>query len=218
MPFGSPSTRWCQLALTLGVGLAIASPATAAVLPPDRLTTWNPGVPGGVPARTTVCATVNASTYGNGLSDATAGIQAALDGCPVGQVVSLSAGTFLIKSVLQINKGIVLRGQGPTQTKLKMPVGTNSNLITVGTQWPSLIQSTNLATDAVKDTQTLTLASNPGLSVGEVVTLDQLTDSSISQWSPASPPGDASGPWLSRFNRPSGPPLRLASARASRST
>src|SRR5258708_4778027 len=211
MPFGSPSTRWCQLALTLGVGLAIASPATAAVLPPDRLTTWNPGVPGGVPARTTVCATVNASTYGNGLSDATAGIQAALDGCPVGQVVSLSAGTFLIKSVLQINKGIVLRGQGPTQTNLKMPVGTNSNLITVRTHCPSLIHSTNLATDAVKGTQTLTLASNPGLSVGEIVTLDQLTDSSISQWSPASPPGDASRGWFSRFDRPVGQVMEIAS-------
>jgi len=208
MPLGFPS---CQRALVLGVGLAIASPATAAILPPDRLTTWNPGVPGGVPARTTVCATVNASTYGNGLSDATAGIQAALDGCPVGQVVSLSAGNFLITSALQISKGIVLRGQGPTQTKLKMPVGTNSNLITVGTQWPSLIQSTNLATDAVKGTQTLTLASNPGLAVGEVVTLDQLTDSSISQWSPASPPGDASRGWFSRFDRPVGQVMEVAS-------
>jgi hypothetical protein len=29
-----------------------------------------PGIPGGVPALTTVCATVNASTYGNGLLDA----------------------------------------------------------------------------------------------------------------------------------------------------
>ncbi|HWW94567.1 MAG TPA: Ig-like domain-containing protein [Vicinamibacteria bacterium] len=211
MPFGSPSTRWRQRTLTLGVGLAIALPATAAILPPDRLTTWNPGVPGGVPARTTICATVNASTYGNGLSDATAGIQAALNGCPVGQVVSLSAGNFLITSVLQISKGVVLRGQGPTQTSLKMPVGTNSNLVTIGTQWPSLIQSTNLATDAVKETQTVTLASNPGLAVGEVVVVDQLTDSTISQWSPASPPGDASRGWFSRFDRPVGQVMEIAS-------
>jgi hypothetical protein len=211
MVFGAPSVRWRQLALTLAAGLSIASPARAAILPPDRLTTWNPGVPGGVPARTTVCATLNASNYANGLLDATAGIQAALDGCPVGQVVSLSAGTFLITSTLHLNKGIVLRGQGPTQTKLQMLVGTNSNVITLGTQWPSLIQSTNLATDAVKGAQSVTLSSNPGLSVGEIVTVDELTDPSISQWSPASPPGDPSRGWFSRYDRPLGQVMEIAS-------
>ena len=49
------------------------------VLPAERLTTWNPGIPGGIPARTTVCATINASTYGDGTQDASAGIQAAID-------------------------------------------------------------------------------------------------------------------------------------------
>ena len=63
---------------------------------PERRTTWNPGIPGGIPARTTVCATIHASTYGNGTIDATAGIQAAIDACPVGQVVQLSAGNFLV--------------------------------------------------------------------------------------------------------------------------
>src|SRR5260370_37205193 len=92
LAFGPPSVRWRQLALTLAVGLPIASPAAAAILPPDRLTVWNPGIPGGVPARPTVCPTVNASTYAHGLSDATAGLQAALDGFPVGQGGSLSAG------------------------------------------------------------------------------------------------------------------------------
>src|SRR5262249_15499507 len=58
----------------------------------DRRTAWNPGVPGGIPARTTVCANVSASTYGDGARDATAGIQAAIDACPLGQVVLLSAG------------------------------------------------------------------------------------------------------------------------------
>jgi hypothetical protein len=212
MPFGSPSTRWRTLALTLGVGLAIASPATAAILPPDRLTTWNPGIPGGIPVRTTVCATINASTYGSGLLDATAGIQAALDACPVGQVVQLSAGDFMITSPLQLTKSIVLRGQGPTQTKLKMPVGTNANLITIGQQWfPGLIQSTNLASDAVKGSQTAVLVSNPGLTVGEIVFIDQLTDPNISHWDSRSPPGDPSRGWFCRMDRPLGQVMEVAS-------
>jgi hypothetical protein len=186
--------------------------ATAGIIPPDRLTTWNPGIPGGIPVRTTVCATINASTYGSGLLDATAGIQAALDACPVGQVVQLSAGDFMITSPLQLTKSIVLRGQGPTQTKLKMPVGTNANLITIGQQWfPGLIQSTNLASDAVKGSQTAVLVSNPGLTVGEIVFIDQLTDPNISHWDSRSPPGDPSRGWFCRMDRPLGQVMEVAS-------
>ena len=181
-------------------------------MPLERRTTWNPGIPGGVPARTTVCATINASSYGNGSSDATAGIQAALDACPVGQVVQLSAGDFKITSTLVITKGIVLRGQGPTQTKLKMPVGTNANLITVGQQWfPGFVQSTNLASDAVKGSQAAVLVSNPGLTTGEIVLVDQLTDTNISKWSSQSPPGDHSRTWCTRPDRPLGQVMEVAS-------
>ena len=80
------------------LGLSVAQPAAGAILPADRSTTWAPGVTTGIPARTTVCATVNASTYGGGASDASAGIQAAINACPVGQVVQLSAGTFKINA------------------------------------------------------------------------------------------------------------------------
>ena len=83
------------LAVAIVAGL-VPPPVAADIMPPERRTTWNPGIPGGIPARTTVCATVNASTYGNGTMDATAGIQAAINACPDGQVVQLSAGDFLV--------------------------------------------------------------------------------------------------------------------------
>src|SRR6185295_4962352 len=60
------------------------SAAVVDVMPPERRTRWEPGIPGGVPARTTVCALVSAAAYGNGVADATAGIQAAIDACPEG--------------------------------------------------------------------------------------------------------------------------------------
>jgi hypothetical protein len=94
-------------ALLTCLGLACsATYASAQILPADRTTIWHPGVPGGVPNRTTVCAVVNASTYGNGASDASSGIQAAVNACPVGQVVQLSAGTFTVNNYILINKGI----------------------------------------------------------------------------------------------------------------
>src|ERR1700680_1131744 len=66
---------WSQSAsstITLNVGIIHA----------ERNFAWNPGMTstGGIPNRTTVCATLSPS----------ANIQAALDGCPTGQVVQLS--------------------------------------------------------------------------------------------------------------------------------
>ena len=73
-----------SLALAAASLLVLARPTLAQIVPADRGTTWNPGIPGGIPARTTVCATVVAG--GN--------IQAAINACPAGQVVQLGAGTW----------------------------------------------------------------------------------------------------------------------------
>lgn len=65
---------------------------------------------GGIPNRTTVCATVNPS----GGDDFTA-IQNALNACPAGQVVMLAPGAFSFSIAdlpLQISNGVTLRGAG----------------------------------------------------------------------------------------------------------
>src|SRR5262245_26453127 len=130
------------------LGLACgAAQASAQILPADRTTVWRPGVPGGVPNRTTVCASVNASTYGSGASDASAGIQAAVNACPAGQVVQLSAGTFTVNNYILINKGITLRGAGPAATVLQKTNGAiagvdhgatdNQPIVVIGpNRWP----------------------------------------------------------------------------------
>ncbi|HTL17655.1 MAG TPA: hypothetical protein VL793_10475 [Patescibacteria group bacterium] len=208
----SPCTMGLLSLLTFAVvGLANPKACATDFLPPDRSTVWEPGIPGGIPNRTVIYTTIQASTYGNGTVDATAGIQSALDSCPAGQVVLLSAGNFKITSRLELTKGIVLRGQGPTQTKLKMPEGTNSNVITIGTQWFGHRDTVNLAANAVKGTYAVTLASNPGLSDGEHVIIDALSDPNITSWSVNSPPGDPSRGWFCRTNRPVGQVLEIQS-------
>src|SRR5947207_13869142 len=96
--------------------LAFVTAAQAQIIPTDRTTSWVPGMMsrGGIPSRTTICATVAAG----GSSDRSADIQAAIDGCPEGQVVSLGAGTFVVNNYVLVNKGITLRGAGPTNTFL----------------------------------------------------------------------------------------------------
>src|SRR6266852_4694094 len=173
----------------------VSKSATAAVavsaftaLSADRRTVWNPGVTGGIPNRTTICANINASTYGNGAQDATAGIQSAIDACPLGQVVQLSAGTFTINNdIVFVNRGITLRGAGPTSTLLRRTNGATPGSYIPGVAEPVIIvgparwgtpgTAFNLASDAVKGTASVRLASSPGggLSAGQIVLIDELS-------------------------------------------
>ena len=85
---------------------------TQSIIPANRVTLWQPGVTynGGIPNRTTICTTINASTFGNGSSDATAGIQSALNGCASG--LHFFVGAISIRSLLQstIEESSVTRG------------------------------------------------------------------------------------------------------------
>jgi hypothetical protein len=163
-----------------------ATPARAQILSADRLTTWNPGIPGGIPVRNTICATVDAATYGNGANEASGGIQAALDACPVGQVVQLSAGTFKINTAhLAIKKGITLRGMGPGLTTLQKTngavpgsssAGDARPVVVIGPQrWTSVDETTMrlLTADAVKGAFSVTVASATGYAAGQFVILDE---------------------------------------------
>src|SRR5215470_11276508 len=97
----------CSAVLLMCLGLVYGSEhLSAQILPADRTTQWRPGVVGGIPNRTTICASLNAATYGNGSTDASAAIQSALDGCPSGQVVLLSAGTFKVNTLLLLHSSI----------------------------------------------------------------------------------------------------------------
>ena len=172
--------------LALALTVTLTHPVAAAIIPADRATVWSPGVPGGIPARTTVCATVNASTYGDGTSDASAGIQAALNACPAGQVVQLSAGTFRINNTyLLMNKGVTLRGAGAGVTFLRktngsqqgsyIPIVADPVVIIGPSRWngPNDSTSQNLTADGVKGSYSVTVANGSGFRAGQFVRLDE---------------------------------------------
>ena len=189
--------------------------AVADVMPPERRTTWNPGIPGGIPARTTVCATVSAAAYGNGVMDATAGIQAAIDACPPDEVVRLSAGEFAVNGTdpIRINKGIVLRGAGASQTRLTKTTTTANPLILIGERWLQEAGSVDLTADAPKGANSVQVKSAAGFSVGQLVVVDETTDDSYVYWgtNAAVAPGGPGRGWFTRYDRPVGQMLEIAS-------
>jgi len=78
----------------------------AGIVASSRATDWSgAGVTGGIPTRTTICATLNPGATA-------AQINSALASCPSGQVVMLNAGTYNLSQTINLRSNVTLRGQG----------------------------------------------------------------------------------------------------------
>jgi hypothetical protein len=175
-------------AATTGAKAVSSQSIAESLLPADRNASANWRMAGllsvgGIPHRTTVCATIN--PRGNDQDD-TVDIQNAINKCAVGQVVSLAAGTFTISEghYVALNKGITLRGAGPGVTTLQrkdgatlgkyQPGSTPSPMIIVGPlRWNNNNVGTALTGDVAAGANTVTVASTAGFSVGQIVLLDE---------------------------------------------
>jgi chitodextrinase len=148
------------------------------ILDPSRATDWSQvGIPGGIPNRTTICATINASTYGNGASDATAGIQNALNSCPQNQVVLLSAGTFRINSSINIPSYKTLRGAGAHDTILDLR-GNARGAINMGTSDLGSGGAVNITGGTGAGSTSITVSNASGITVGSYLHINELNDPS----------------------------------------
>jgi len=183
------------------------------VVPADRRTTWNPGVTyggGGIPDRATTCATLSPSG-----GDDTAAIAAALESCPDDQVVQLTTGTFNVTEFgVEIRRSnVTLRGAGTGEpgsgaggtrmVKADRDADPSNAVLYIGNGPYNFASSTDLATDAVKGTHTLTLVDNPGLQVGEYVLIDHVTndDPTVAWGDEHEGPGGGSRRWFDRQDR-----------------
>jgi hypothetical protein len=206
-----------NLLLAQGATLSQSASTTTqmgGIIPADRMTTWNPGLNavGGIPNRTTIYRTL--SPRGGSLDD-TAAIQSALDSCRPGQVVKLSPGTFNINggglsfkrsdcTLRGSGTGALGSGNGGTRL-IKADRDTNRSfaVLYVGHNPSQFSSSTNLAADAIKGKNSLTLVSNPRIAVGEIVLIDQVTDNDPRVWwgPQHNPPGGGSRRWFTRQDR-----------------
>ena len=159
---------------------APTSPSTV-TLPPDRRIDWSlAGIPGGIPVRMTVCATVDAARFGDGRMDATAAIQDALDACPAGEVVYLPAGTYVTSETINMRTDKTLRGagQGRTIVRYEGP-GMRSVLDMRGSVYNDVFNRKRTYTivgGVPKDATALTLSATTDIVVGDVLLVDQRND------------------------------------------
>lgn len=170
------------LVLLVSQSRAAAVRADGEIFPSDRRIDWSyAGIPGGIPNRTNICATIDSSTYGNGVTDATAAIQNALDACPDGQVVYAPPGTYLVLDTIHLYSFHTLRGAGPGKTILKYSGGYPYPRSIVDMRGMVYWQITSLhkvhtVLQANKDATTITLADASGISPGDILLVNQLND------------------------------------------
>jgi hypothetical protein len=159
-----------------GGSVSLDGGANQAVIPPGRMIDWSrAGVPGGIPVRTDVCATIDASLYGNGTANAAAVINAAIDACPENQVVSLPAGNYRLEAPINLKakSRISLRGAGPGSTVLK-PVDGIAAAITTGQS--NLSGERAITGGSDKGSISLTLSDASGIQPGSILDIYQAND------------------------------------------
>ena len=192
----------------------------------SRITTWKPGIEGGVPKRTTVCKTLSATGNADDVP-----INDAISACPANQVVMLNPGVYNITSTIYWGKSdVVLRGSGgpgvpaAAQTRLMADASLYGPVVAIGPSiYPNLDgPSTNCTTDATQGTNSVSVSSTTGLNVGDLVVIDITVDPAddtgawildapagttgltfpYAEYSPNSPKGDESRAYFNRMDRP----------------
>ena len=170
--------------LLLSCVLLLSSAAAAnGQIDPGRRAEWSQvGIPGGIPSRTTVCATLNPGASASQINSAIAN-------CPSGQVIFLNAGTYNLSSGLDFHNknNVTLRGAGPDRTTLVFSgsvncFGMNGNICVRNSELHYTGQPVHVAnwtSGYAKGTTQITLSSTTGLAAGSVIVLDQVNDSNV---------------------------------------
>jgi hypothetical protein len=160
--------------------LVLGGPQTSAViLPADRMMDWQTfcGIPGGIPNRTTIFATVTQAPYSadpTGNLDALNSIQTAINSAPTNTVVMIPTGKFKLNSTLRMKEGVTVRGAGMTNTLLLINHGSEA-----GIEWDSSINSAivqGITAGMTRGSSSITVANAGSIQVGQHLYVDQDND------------------------------------------
>jgi hypothetical protein len=145
----------------------------ADIIPADRMIDWSKaGIPGGIPVRTNICATLNPGATA-------AQINTAIQNCNNG-VVFLNAGSYPLSDTISLNRNnVTLRGAGPGKTILLSTTelmniggGDPTNYVDVVSGYQRGSTSMTLASTTFTSEHT----SSVSLKLGDYLVIDQEND------------------------------------------
>jgi hypothetical protein len=163
------------------------------LIPWARRTTWNPGIPGGIPAVTAVHSSVDAATYGNNSTDATNAINAALSAAAGvatsthRQVVYLPEGIYYVTGPITLRSNVVLRGAGATRTRIRHRYNSSAGdyCFWFGS-WPTwwaaarnVVAGAQSGRFPVKGDSSFTVGDAAGIKAGDLLVIDKVDDPAV---------------------------------------
>lgn len=148
-------------------------------LPDNARARWaRAGLHAPTPDFKTIVNVRNHGAKGNGTTDDTAAIIAAISKAPANSVVYLPAGSYRLTQTLFLKSDMILRGDGAALTSLIFEgSGTAQRCIAIS-RWESDQTATTTALTAGmnRDSTEITVASVAGLKVGDIVEIDEEND------------------------------------------
>jgi hypothetical protein len=146
------------------------------IIPSGRYIDWSratKGIPGGIPARTTIC-----STLSSGASNAA--IQSALNACPSGQTVKLGAGSYNI-TLINMPSNVTLRGSGPQSTVLHLTSSGTTPFQFGGNprSYPDIATSVNITSGATAGSTSFVVSNASNIAVGGYLMITELNDPAL---------------------------------------
>jgi PKD repeat protein len=177
--YAAAGTKTVTLTVRAGTGSAstnrsFAVEESSSIIPADRRINWSYcGVPGGIPARSTVYVTLSPGAT-------TAQINNALAACPSGQVVYLSAGNY--NNIGAINfgskNGVTLRGAGAGKTIINSTVSGGD--YGVVSDYYGFAGAASISSGYTKGSASLVMASAPtNFAVGKLIAVYENDDTSL---------------------------------------
>ena len=168
--------------LTLGLLALDVAVVRGEIIPPERRINWQPGVPGGIPNRTTIFCNATNPPYnarGDGVTDNSAAILNALNACPSNQVVYLPAGNYRVNSQITVatKSHWTLRGDGPGKTIISGNANGQAVFYLGQSPWKPAANA-NMLSGFTKGSTNLTL-NNSSIPTGTLIYLDQLSDGAL---------------------------------------
>ncbi len=162
---------------TTSQSITVATAST--IIPAERKVDWSrAGVwYNGTKGIPTYAVGVNAkdapyNAKGDGVTDDTAALQAAINACPTGCAVYLPAGSYYISATLRLKSNVVVRGAGPGDTEI-VQHSNNHAFYLLGSD---SFAYTNALSGYTKDSDAIVVQDPSLFQVGDMVRLDQLND------------------------------------------
>jgi hypothetical protein len=159
--------------LVILTGICFLSGAVSAeIISNDRRINWSPGIPGGIPNYPVGVNVKDYGAVGDNTSDDTIAIQNAINACPAGQAVYLPEGVYRTTARLNVNKGIVIRGEGPSKSKI-LSDSDDAIILYLGAGGGPTGAAINVISGYAKDSSTIVAADTSSFSAGDYVGIYQ---------------------------------------------